>query len=269
MSNAYLEQYKQQNLRACQLKLLDILGEIDRICRKHSIDYWLDGGSILGAVRHQGFIPWDDDIDIAMTLDGLKRFVAVAPAELGDRYELQTLDDKQNKEPITKVRDKNSFFVEGADNFDVPYPKGLYVDIFPFIDYPTVSRKFIKTFSRQVSRSYSILHKQHYYSLRAAAELIWFGVKYGFCRAVLAAVFAVKPKGVYMSNILINNGYGIMHRRDSIFPLSAIGFEGRTFPAPHNPDAYLKDLYNNYMEIPPEDKRKVHSVFFMPELIKP
>ena len=69
----YLEQFKQQQLRRAQLKQLTILEEIDRICRKHNIKYWLDGGSLLGAVRHKGFIPWDDDIDIAMPLDDARR----------------------------------------------------------------------------------------------------------------------------------------------------------------------------------------------------
>ena len=68
-----LEQFKQQQLRRCQLKQLTILEEIDRICRKHNITYWLDGGTLLGAVRHGGFIPWDDDIDIAMPLDEIGR----------------------------------------------------------------------------------------------------------------------------------------------------------------------------------------------------
>jgi len=59
-----------------------------------------------------------------------------------------------------------------------------------------------------------------------------------------------------------------MHRQDSIFPLKEIHFEGKSFMAPNNPDAYLKDLYNNYMEIPPVEKRQIHSIFIMPELIK-
>ena len=77
-----IKEYSQQNLRACQLKQLAILEEIDKICKRHKIEYWLDGGTLLGAVRHDGFIPWDDDIDIGMSLEDEKRFEEIAPKEL-------------------------------------------------------------------------------------------------------------------------------------------------------------------------------------------
>ena len=268
MENEYLKQYKEQQLRACQLKQLSILEEIDRICRKHQIGYWLDGGTLLGAVRHGGFIPWDDDIDIAMRQADLDRFIAIAPTELREGLFLQTPQiEPQSKEPIVKVRDLNSFYVEGADNFAADYQKGLYVDIFPMIDYPSLPRKWVQTLVLGISKSYSILHKAHYYSLRSFAEFFWFGGKYLLSLAIWKLLSALRPKNVYLSNILINNGYGIMHRQDSVFPLSTITFEGKTFSAPANADAYLSDLYRNYMEIPPKEKQKIHSVFIMPELV--
>ena len=268
MNNPYLEQYKQQQLRRCQLKQLIILEEIDRICRKHHIDYWLDGGTLLGAVRHGGFIPWDDDIDIAMRKEDLERFVSIAPSELREGLFLQTpQNEPQSKEPIVKVRDLNSFYVEGADNFSANYQKGLFVDIFPMIKYPTVSRKLIKPITKGISKSYSILHKAHYYSLRSFAEFFWFGAKYILFKCLWSVLYTFYPKDTYLSNILINNGYGIMHRQDAVFPLGTITFEGKTFSAPANPDAYLSDLYKNYMEIPPVEKRVIHSVFIQPELI--
>lgn len=269
MNNIYLKEFNQQQLRVCQLKQLSILIEIDRICQQHNIGYWLDGGTLLGAVRHGGFIPWDDDIDIAMRKEDMERFVAVAPAELPEGLFLQTpQSEPQSKEPIVKVRDLNSFYVEGGDNFAADYQKGVYVDIFPMIDYPSLSRKWVKRITRGISKSYSILHKAHYYSLRSFAEFFWFGAKYMINLCLWKIICAIRPHHVYMSNILTNNGYGIMHRQDSVFPLGTITFEGHTFGAPCNPDAYLTDLYHNYMEIPPVEKRKIHSVFFLPELIK-
>ena len=66
MENNYLKRFKENELRSCQLKQLEILKIFDRICRKHNLRYWIDGGTLLGAVRHKGFIPWDDDLDVAM-----------------------------------------------------------------------------------------------------------------------------------------------------------------------------------------------------------
>ena len=268
MENRYLQQFKEQQLRRCQLKQLSILEEIDRICRKHQIGYWLDGGTLLGAVRHKGFIPWDDDIDIAMRQEDLERFVKVAPSELREGLFLQTpQNEPDSKEPIVKVRDLNSFYVEGADNFAADYQKGLYVDIFPMVNYPTLPKGLVKRLTLGISKSYSILHKAHYYSLRSFAEFFWFGGKYLFCLSVWKLLSVLRPKNVYLSNILINNGYGIMHRQDSVFPLGTIDFEGKPFSAPANVDAYLSDLYRNYMEIPPKEKQKIHSVFIQSELI--
>lgn len=269
MNNPFLEEYKRRNLRACQLKQVSILEEIDSICKQHDIPYWLDGGTLLGAVRHQGFIPWDDDIDIAMRAEDLQRFVRIAPGELNKNLFLQTKEsDPAHKEPIIKVRDLNSLYIENGDDFNATYQKGLFVDIFPFIDYPDIPRAWVRFLTRSISVSYSILGKAHYYSFRAFAEFFWFGFKYIACQSIWHMISFCRPKKTFISNIPINNGYGIMHRKDSLFPLNEITFEGKTFPAPHNPDLYLKDLYANYMNIPPEEKRKIHAVYIHPELIK-
>ena len=232
MKNEFLSTYVANNLRACQLKQLSILEEMDRICQKHHLTYWLDGGTLLGAVRHGGFIPWDDDIDIGMPLADMQKFIEVAPDELSEGLFLQTpQSDPSSKEPIIKVRDLNSLYVEFGDNFNADYQKGLFVDIFPFIDYPSIPKSWVKKLTKGISKSF-------------------------------------KRKDEFYSNTLNNNGYGIMHRKDSVFPISEIIFEGKPFKAPANPDAYLKDLYKNYMDIPPKDKQKIHAIYIHPELIK-
>ena len=268
MNNPYLAQYKQQQLRACQLKQLAILEVIDGICRKHDIPYWLDGGTLLGAVRHGGFIPWDDDIDIAMRQEDMQRFADVAPQELPKGLILQTPQNQQDStQPVAKVRYLNSFYVEPGDNMSAQYEKGIFVDIFPMTPYPPLPRKLVKRLTLGISKSYAILHKPHYYSLRSFGEFFWFGGKFLICRALWAVLSACFRNHTYISNILINNGYGITHHQDVVFPLGTITFEGKTFAAPANPDAYLKDIYHNYTDIPPVEKRVIHSIFLLPELI--
>lgn len=263
MVNTYRQNYVKEHLRELQLKQLWILEEIDRVCHKHGIDYWLDGGTLLGAVRHGGFIPWDDDIDIAMTGEGLKRFCEVAQAELPDTLFLQTPQtDPTSKEPITKVRYLNSLYIEPADQFDAPYHKGVFVDIFPFVPCPSMPQWMLRTVARQIARSYSILHKKHYYSLRNLLQWPWFALKYRLYSLLWRIAYLVGGKRDHLANIPINNGCGMYHRRDSVFPLTTIEFEGKTFPAPGNTHQYLTDQYRNYMEIPPVEKRQVHAVFF-------
>ncbi len=248
-------------LRKCQEQQLSILMEIDRICRKNNIEYWLDGGTLLGAIRHGGFIPWDDDIDIAMTRESLQRFIEVAPRELPSHLILQTPHDSRLKEPITKVRDTCSFIAEPTDDFTLPYCKGLYVDIFPFEDYPNCGRRFTHTVCRNICRSYSVLHRRHYYSLRSTLEWLYFGIMYLTLKGVWALTYKCSPHKDYYGNIPINSGYGARHMNEKTWPLSEVMFEGQLFPCPKDTDAYLRDLYGDYTVLPPESARHGHAIY--------
>jgi lipopolysaccharide cholinephosphotransferase len=263
-----LETYRRKKIDAIHKKELAILCAIRDICDRHDIDYWLDGGTCLGAVRHQGFIPWDDDIDIAMRKEDMKRFIEVAKKELPEGMFLQTKEtDPTFNSSITKVRDTNSFMVEYSDDFSKPYQKGLFVDIFPMIAYPSFSRTFCKKIAKGYCKANGVLNKPHIYSWRSVAELFWFGTMKALYLLLWKMSCALLNKDKYYSNTLAENGYGIMHRTDSIFPTKPIVFEGETFNGPANPDAYLTDLYRNYMELPPEEKRKGHAVFYLEKLL--
>ena len=262
-----LRTFSQQHLRACQLKQLRILKEIDTVCQRNHISYWLDGGTLLGAVRHGGFIPWDDDIDIAMDYKDMKRFEALAPHELPDWLFLQSpKTDPHIQEQMVKVRDMNSLYIEKGDNFFEEYSKGIYVDIFPFEAHPDIPKSWTKRLAKGITKSISILHRPHTYSLRAVAEFFWFGGKLLLYKGIWRMLALTYPSSRY-ANIPSMNGYGITHDRQTVLPLSTIQFEDAQFPAPHNPDQYLRNIYGNYMEIPPVEKRHFHSVFILPELV--
>ena len=262
-----IEAHQHRHLRAVQTKELEILKTVRDICDRHGIEYWLDGGTILGAVRHKGFIPWDDDIDIAMRRSDIPRFVEIAQRELPEGLFMQTMDtDPSCRLPIIKVRDADSFLVEGGDAFSRPYLKGLYVDIFPLMPYPSVSKAFCKRVVRGYCRANAILLQQHTYSWRSVAELFWFGAKRLLFRLQWALACKLRPMDTHFSNTLETNGYGIVHRVSDIFPVGRIEFEGETFSAPANPDAYLRNIYGDYTQIPPPEKRKGHAVFFVETL---
>ena len=263
-----LQAFSQPNLRNCQLKQLEILKVIDSICQKHRLKYWLDGGTLLGAVRHGGFIPWDDDIDIAMDYQDMMRFAKVAQDDLPEGLFVQTPEtDPHVKEQMVKIRDLNSLYIEKGDNFVDDYVKGIFVDIFPFEAHPDIPKSWTKRLTKGITKSNSILHHPHIYSLRAFAEFFWFGGKLLLYQALWKLMKLVLPSSRY-ANIPTMNGYGITHDRETVLPLSTIKFEDAEFPAPHDPDQYLRNIYGNYMEIPPVEKRHLHSVVIIPELTK-
>ncbi|MGM9688681.1 MAG: 2-C-methyl-D-erythritol 4-phosphate cytidylyltransferase [Alloprevotella sp.] len=263
----YLKAYQRRHLREMQRAELEILTEVARVCEAEGIPYWLDSGTLLGAVRHGGFIPWDDDIDICMPAEEIPRFVKAAQQRLPKHLQVQTPDtEPELRMPVCKVRDLNSFMVEADDDFAKGYAKGLFIDIFPMHDWPSFGPKFSKKVARGYCRANAILHAQHTYSWRACAELFYFGVKRTLFKLAWTVGSLFVGKGKYYSNTLNNSGNGNRHLRSSIFPLGTIQFEGRTFAAPAAPDAYLKDLFGNYMALPPEDQRTGHACFYVAKL---
>ena len=124
------------DLRALQLKELECLKEIDRLCRKHKIEYFLSWGSAIGAIRHKGFIPWDDDIDVSMKMDDYLRFKEVCAQELDAKYFYQDWEsDPYYYSSWAKIRINDTTSVM-ADMVDYPTHNGICIDIFPLLPYP-------------------------------------------------------------------------------------------------------------------------------------
>ena len=242
-------------LRKAQLRMLDILIEVDKICKKHNIPYWLDGGTLLGAVRHGGFIPWDDDLDISVMRKDYKRLRKALQKELPQNLIFQ--DETTEKYYICKfgkVRDKNSKMVDPIWS-DKVKELGVYIDIFPIERGTTQMKTFVDFFYGRAFRR--IKHFNDNKIERYIAYLMWpFSVFLVFCARIFSFLLP--------QNHLIY-GYGVYNlgvyqlKKTDFFPLTSILFEGIEFSSMANPDGYLKELYGNYMEIPPKDKRRVHA----------
>ncbi len=132
--------------------LLDMLREFDRICRKHDIRYFLSGGSMLGAARHGGFIPWDDDVDVGMLREDFERFKAIAPSELDERFSYQSFSNKNGYHYFfDRITAKNSYFASCySDSYEMP--KGFSVDIFVYDRVPDDPKTWRRVWKRLMNK---------------------------------------------------------------------------------------------------------------------
>ena len=141
-------------LRRQQMVMLEMAKVLDRICKKHNIPYFLYAGSLLGAIRHDGFIPWDDDFDVALLRKDYHRLLKILPNELPSNIVLQSNDtDKNYYYFYAKLRDKNSFLDEGL--YDHPFKeRGIFIDIFPLDRlWPWVQRLPLQGYAFTLIRS--------------------------------------------------------------------------------------------------------------------
>ncbi len=146
---------------------LDILAEIMRICREHDIKFFACGGTILGAVRHKGFIPWDDDIDIMMFRKDYDKFCSIAPQEFKHPYFFQTEEtDKGSAHGHAKIRNS---LTTGMSRFEsmvaIPYNKGIFVDVFPLDNFPDDEQEAVlfREQSNNLKSEYLKRYKYVYY----------------------------------------------------------------------------------------------------------
>jgi len=244
-------------LRKAQLRMLDILVAIDEICRKNNISYWIDYGTLLGAVRHKGFIPWDDDIDICVMDEDYCKIRQALINELPEQFVFQdTITDKYAFFRYGRVRDTHSYCY--YPYFTKLKHQGLWVDIFR-IDrvLSETSKQFIDYFYR---RSYREIH--HYgdvaytSSIKRKRNLL---IAYAIHPFAAMAVWITKRMALLSQRGLLSQyaynypSMWIVER--NLFPLTELEFEGHKFFAPRDYDAHLKMRYGNYMLLPPEDKR--------------
>ncbi len=238
-------------LRKAQLIMLNELIEVDKICKKYNINYWLDSGTLLGAVRHKGFIPWDDDIDICMLQKDYEKFLNIAKKELNVIYFIQTKEtDKMTVSPYIKIRHRKSMLIEENFTEKEKFHQGIFLDIF-----------LMNSFNFKVKKIYKILYKIKELKMQGnflILKKILLKLKINKLSLRILKLFLEKENN--KSFIGYKYWFFKLHKYSNIFPLAEIEFEGYKFSCPNNTDAYLKSLYGEtYMELPPEKDRVWHA----------
>lgn len=244
------------SLRKHQLCALEILEATHELCQKHNINYYLSSGTLLGAVRHGGFIPWDDDVDIEMKWFDFIRFTRIAKKELPEKLSIQTHGtDKNYFAPYAKIRNNNTFIAEhhGYDRF-YKY-KGIYIDVF----YTEKSLRFFTLLGRKFTKFIlKFSKKEPHHIIQGICNIMYYIFYYLICPIFRIINLIFWP--FCYSHLGI--GHAFLKRRDNsdIFPVNKILFEGKEFNCPKDTDKYLRKLYGDYMKLPDLNNLHIHSV---------
>ncbi len=241
-------------LRKHQLIMLEMLKYVDKLCRKHNIPYYLSGGTLLGAVRHKGFIPWDDDLDIVLMKKDFHRLLKILQKETSFLYVLQChKTDPYYVAPYAKLRMRNTQIKECNDN-DICYKyKGIYIDLFylepaiPFLHYIAnhlqnlLIRVARLTTAKKIKPPLTTLIYTSLYRLLFPAfrilSFLWNKNQLSY------------PLGSFLDTQFKKEWYASS---------SEVHFENESFSAPINQDAVLRAQYGEYHIYPDLDKIETH-----------
>ena len=258
-----------QKLRKIQLLELLNLEELVRICNKHKIQYFLIGGTLIGAVRHKGFIPWDDDIDIGMLRKDFDRFIEVCKTELNtEKFFLQTPETEKGSADfeIARIRLNNTHLVE-YHRRNLKLHDGLFIEILPYDDLPEddkTAKNYYFTF-KYLKRIVGIRMGYRYQLERVYKRIIFYIItflskviplKYLYNKALN---YHKKYENTNSSKVfLLGGAYNYRkesHLRKTVEEYTELEFEGKKYPVPKNYDAFLREEYGDYLTPPPVEKQ--------------
>ena len=233
-------------IRRQQMLMLEMVKELDRICKKHDIPYFLYGGTLLGAIRHNGFIPWDDDLDVGLLRQDYLRLMKVLPTELPEHIALQTNDTDPNYFYFfAKLRNRHSLLEEECPYDQVFKERGVYIDIFPFdkvrlwthlLGEPLQGHTF-KIFRTSTNRQWA---------MRKIRFITWVNKHMTF--PVLRFISRI----TFGKTLTYDYGipFHIVYDERDIFPLTTHEFEGVQLSVPGNSHHMLQTQYGDYMQLP-------------------
>lgn len=258
-----LNPISKEDLRKMQLIELSILKEVRRICDKNNIHYFLIGGTLIGAIRHKGFIPWDDDIDIGMSREDYNKFLDVCKTDLGSDYFLQNPDTEKESADyeISRIRLNGTAVIQSFRKNTTTH-NGFYVEIFPYDNLPVneIHQFFYSNYFRLLKRVIAIrkgyepspknkIVKAFLYTYAACSRIV--PLKVLERRANNYHVNCNKKETPYV--FLLSGAWGHKkekHLRTTISEFTKVKFEDDEFTAPKEYDTFLREQYGDYMMLP-------------------
>ncbi len=249
-------------VQKCQL---DIMKAVDLVCKNNDIPYFAIGGTLLGAIRHKGFIPWDDDIDIGLSRENFKRFCEVADRDLPEYYRLRFNEDPKNGLLYAKIHDIRTAFIEAAEMHNPERFKGIFIDVFPYDGMPN-SRFFRSIYTYAVKNLVRAMTAHRVKEIVGRANLtlkeklvtvLPYSLYYRLWRFTVTRHKFSKSKYTTFTWSATPNKLTVP--TEYFVNLAEYDFEGFAMPGSLDYDSYLSIQFGNYMELPPEDKRQVHS----------
>lgn len=259
-----------ETVKKIQKTVYEILCEIDSFCKEHEIRYFLSGGTCLGAVRHQGFIPWDDDADLMMPRKDYDRFLRLYAEKHSEKYGIGALDlDKNWQKAYARVWDKRT---SRKSKYFGQYDMGIYVDIFPIDGLPKTQwgqkifytrLKVLTELGKEASRiRFKEENRAGIKILRRLAGLIVkpLGTRY-FSKRVnrIAQKYDFDTSAYVACSMPVHYGSRETIEHKHMSAANHLMFGGKEFPVPIGYDTYLRNLYGDYMTIPADAEEKGYS----------